>query len=128
MRKFFRNAGVMAAAEMIARIKGVIVLPILTRHLGPLDFGVWSQVSMIALLLSPLLSFGSEQGMLRILPGLPVERQYSKFLAWMLVALGGAVIFAASLILANAPISAIIFANTEYKGFVLLAAASLFTT
>jgi O-antigen/teichoic acid export membrane protein len=128
MRSFFRNAGVMAVAEMIARIKGVIVLPILTRHLGPLDFGVWSQISMIALLLSPLLSFGSEQGMLRILPGLPAEKQYSKFLAWVLVALGGAAIFAALLVLANAPVSAIMFANIEYKEFVLLAAASLFTT
>lgn len=128
MRNFFRNAGVMAVAEMIARIKGVIVLPILTRHLGPLDFGVWSQVSMIALLLSPLLTFGSEQGMLRILPGLPVEMQYRKFLAWMVVALGGAGIFAVLLILANAPISAIIFADVEYKKFVVLAAASLFTT
>jgi O-antigen/teichoic acid export membrane protein len=126
MKSFFRNAGVMAVAEMIARIKGVIVLPILTRHLGPLDFGVWSQVSMIALLLSPLLSLGSEQGMLRILPGLPFEKQYR--MAWMLVALGGAAIFAALLILANSPISVIIFANAEYKRFVLLAAASLFTT
>ncbi|MGB9115075.1 oligosaccharide flippase family protein [Bradyrhizobium sp.] len=128
IQKFFRNAGVMAVAEMIARIKGVIVLPLLTRHLGPLDFGVWSQVSMIALLLSPLLSLGSEQGMLRILPGLPFEKQYRMFLAWMLAALGGAAIFAALLILANSPVSVVIFGDAEYKRFVVLAAASLFTT
>jgi len=128
IQKFFRNAGVMAVAEMVARIKGVIVLPLLTRHLGPLDFGVWSQVSMIALLLSPLLSLGSEQGMLRILPGLPFEKQYRMFVAWMLVALGGAAIFAALLVLANSPISAIVFADAEYRRFVVLAAASLFTT
>ena len=128
MRKFFRNAGVMAVAEMIARIKGAIVLPILTRHLGPLDFGVWSQVSMIALLLSPLLSLGSEQGMLRILPGLPFEKQYRMFLAWIVTAVGGAAVCAALLILASSPISAIIFADVEYKRFVVLAAASLFTT
>ena len=94
MRKFLRNASVMAVAEMIARIKGVIVLPILTRYLGPLDFGVWSQVSMLTLLLSPLLSLGAEQGMLRILPGLPVDRQYRMFLAWILIALGGATVCA----------------------------------
>jgi O-antigen/teichoic acid export membrane protein len=128
MRKFFRNAGVMAVAELIARLKGAIVLPILTRHLGPLDFGVWSQVSMIALLLSPLLSLGSEQGMLRILPGLPFEKQYRMFLAWIVTAVGGAAIFAALLILASSPISAIIFADVEYKRFVVLTAASLFTT
>jgi O-antigen/teichoic acid export membrane protein len=128
IRSFFRNAGVMAVAEMIARIKSVIVLPLLTRHLGPLDYGVWSQVSMIALLLSPLLSLGSEQGILRILPGQPFQKQYRMFLAWMLVALGGAAMFAALLILANSRISAIIFADAEYKRFVVLAAASLFTT
>jgi O-antigen/teichoic acid export membrane protein len=118
----------MAVAEMIARIKGVIVLPLLTRHLGPLDFGVWSQVSMLALLLSPLLSLGSEQGLLRILPGLPFEKQYRMFLAWILVALGGAAMFGALLILASSSISAVVFADAEYKRLVVLAAASLFTT
>lgn len=128
IEKFFRNAGVMAAAEMFARIKGVIVLPILTRHLGPLDFGVWSQISMIALLLSPVVSLGSEQGLLRLLPGLAFEKQYRMFLAWMLFAVGGAAIFAILLIAANSSISLLVFASTEYKGFVVVAAFSLFTT
>lgn len=128
IERFFRNAGVMAAAEMFARIKGVIVLPILTRHLGPLDFGVWSQISMIALLLSPLVSLGSEQGLLRLLPGLAFEKQYRMFLAWMLFAFGGAAIFAIFLIAANSSISLLVFASAEYKGFVVLAAFSLFAT
>ncbi len=126
--KFFRNAGVMAAAEMFARIKGVIVLPILTRHLGPLDFGVWSQISMIALLLSPLVSLGSEQGLLRLLPGQAFEKQYRMFLAWMLFAFGGSAVFAILLIVADSPISRVVFASAEYKAFVVLAAFSLFTT
>jgi O-antigen/teichoic acid export membrane protein len=125
---FLRNASVMAVAEVIARIKGVIVLPILTRYLGPLDFGVWSQVSMLTLLLSPVLSLGSEQGVLRILPGLPVDRQYRMFLAWILIALGGATVCATVLILSHTLVSSIVFADASYERFIVLAAASLFAT
>ena len=118
----------MAVAEMIARIKGVIVLPILTRYLGPLDFGVWSQVSMLTLLLSPVLSLGAEQGVLRILPGLPVDRQYRMFLAWILIALGGATVCATVLVLSHTFVSSIVFADASYERFIVLAAASLFAT
>lgn len=125
---FFRNAGVMVVAEMVARLKGLIVLPLLTRYLGPLDYGVWTQVSVITLLLSPVLSLGAEQGLSRMLPGLDTERQFKCFLGWMLIALGGAVIAAALLLAANSAITHVFFAVQGYEAFVALAAASLFTT
>lgn len=125
--RFFRNAGVIAAAEMLARIKGVIVLPFLTRYLGPLDYGVWIQASMIALLLIPVLSLGMERGLLRMLPGMALNRQYRSFLAWTVITLAGAMICTGLLVALKSPISAAFFSDTDYGAFVILAAATLFS-
>lgn len=126
IRGFMRNAGIMAGAEVIARLKGVLILPLLTRYLGALDFGVWSQVSMVVLTLSPLVSLGTESGLIRILPGQPPQRQYSQFLAWVLLVLAGSAGFAALIELGGGTFSRLFFASTDYSEYMTLAAASLF--
>ena len=129
IRDFLRNAGVMGAAELVARIKGVIVLPLLTRHFGTLDFGVWSQVGMVIFTLSPLVVLGTESGLIRLLPGHPVERQYRLFQGWVLFLLANATIAALAVTLGGSWLSVAFFGQAgEYEMFMPLAAASLFAT
>jgi O-antigen/teichoic acid export membrane protein len=123
---FYRNAGVMAVAEVIARLKGVLILPLLTRYLGTLDFGVWSQVSMVVLTLSPLVSLGTENGLVRLLPGHPIERQYSQFLGWALIILFSALFFAALIEMSGSLFSRVFFGSASYDEYITLAAVSLF--
>lgn len=125
---FYRNAGIMAAAEVVARLKGVLILPLLTRHLGTLDFGVWSQVSMVVLTLSPLVSLGTEHGLVRLLPGQPTARQYNQFLGWGLLILVGALVLAALIEIGGGTFSRVFLASADYAEYMTLAAASLFAS
>lgn len=128
MRHFFRNAGMLAAAELIARLKGVLVLPILTRYLGASDFGVWSQVSVLVLVMSPLIALGTDNGLLRILPGQAADRQLRLFIGWAYFILAGACIAAVLLLVSGDWLSTLFFGNGDYRSYVPLAVASLFTT
>lgn len=125
IRAFFRNAGVMAGAELVARLKGLLILPLLTRYLGALDFGVWSQVSMVVLTLSPLISLGMENGLVRLLPGQRTDRQYRQYLAWVVIALSGAIALATLLEVGGGAFSKVFFAHAGYEDYMTLAAASL---
>lgn len=128
MRRFFRNAGIIAAAEVVARLKGLLIFPILTRHLGAMDFGVWSQVSMVVLMLSPMVSLGSDNGLIRLLPGQPFARQYRKFVGWIWFVLGGCLAMAAVVEIGGGVFSRLFFASADYTQYMPLAAASLFAT
>jgi O-antigen/teichoic acid export membrane protein len=128
-RSFFRNAGLLAAAEIFVRLKGLIVIPLLTHRLGPDGYGVWAQVATIALLIGPVLILGTDSAVVRFLPGTDREERNRRFAGWMLgvAVLGGVVCVLVSLL--REPLSVAMFGTAhEYARFVPLAAASIFAT
>lgn len=90
MRRFARDAMLYSLPTLIARLVGILLLPIYARHLGPADLGFVEYVaafSVFALLLIPL---EINQAMARLLPESDdPERQRSiiystvAFTAWM---------------------------------------------
>lgn len=129
IRKFFRNAGIMAGAEIIARVKGVIILPLMTRYLGAMDFGVWSQVGIVVFTLSPLIVLGTDVALVRLLPGTDPDRQYRKFLGWFSFVLLSCMAAAAIVTLEGHWISFAFFGTGgEYEHFMPLVAVSFFAT
>lgn len=129
MRLYFRNVGWLAAAEMFSRLKGFVVIPLITAYLGALDYGVWAQVAVLIGIVPPLIVLGTDSALVRFLPGLDRGRQNAYFTAWALM-LGALAVLAVSLIvLARDPIAAIFFGTSdEYARFVPLAGASIITT
>ncbi len=127
LRRFFKNAGIMAGTEIILRLKGFIFMPILTRHFGPLNYGVWSQVLMLISLFSPLLVLGTDSAVMRYFSGRPEEEQRKFFSAWNLFLLVITVPFCLILMLFKTPLSCFFFGSGgDYELFIPLAAASLF--
>jgi O-antigen/teichoic acid export membrane protein len=129
MPRFLRNLGVLTIAQFVARARGLILLPILSRYLGTAEFGAWMQVSVIAFALCPLVTFGTDRAMIRLLAGLDHEIQRRRFTAWFLFCAGGAALAAAAIALGRSPLALAFFGGEgEFLRFVPLAAASFFAT
>ena len=70
-KQYLRSSGILALTELALRLRGIILIPILTKYLGAVNFGVWAQVSVIASMLSPVLALGLDSAVVRFLPGRP---------------------------------------------------------
>ncbi|WP_417432228.1 polysaccharide biosynthesis C-terminal domain-containing protein [Kiloniella sp.] len=88
LREHYRNASFIAVAGLIARLKGLILLPFLTRHLGALDFGIWSQLTVIVSVFAPLIVLGTDSGSIRYLPQQADKKQLSYYSALFVFVLG----------------------------------------
>jgi len=81
---YFRGVSFIGIAEVIAKTKGLIIMPLLTRHFGALDYGVWSQVLAIVVTFSPLIALGTDQALYRIFSGKSREEQNQALSALLL--------------------------------------------
>jgi O-antigen/teichoic acid export membrane protein len=128
-RQFFKNVGWLAAAETLSRLKGLVVIPLITAYFGTLDYGVWAQVAVLVGLVPPLIILGTDSAVARFLPGEDEEQQKRHFFAWG-IAFGATALFACSLLLLiERPVAQLFFGQPErYEHFIPLAAASIFTT
>ena len=53
-KKFTKDVGLAGVAQLITSLKGLILLPILTKTLGPELYGIWAQILVTVSLLMPL--------------------------------------------------------------------------
>jgi len=126
LKRFFRNAGIMAVTEIVLRLKGFIFIPLLTRHFGPLNYGVWSQVGVLVSVFTPLLVLGTDSSVTRYLPGRPIDEQKRLFTAWTLFL--AALAFPTAILLVSSRqvlTSGFFGTDPEYQRFIPLAAATL---
>ncbi len=127
--QFFRNAGLMAAAELVARGKAFVIVPLLAHHFGALNYGAWAQVSVLVGIFGPLVAFGTDSAVVRFLPGRPLAEQRRAFSAWVLYLIGASVIVCGALLLAKGTIADWFFgARGEFETFIPLVAATLFVS
>ncbi|MCP4607491.1 MAG: oligosaccharide flippase family protein [Planctomycetes bacterium] len=64
---FVQRIGLAGIAQTIRGLKGLIILPILTKTLGESDYGIWALVITAILLLGPLLELGLAGATVRFL-------------------------------------------------------------
>src|SRR5438309_7277682 len=70
-KHYLRSSGILALTELALRLRGIVLIPVLTKYLGAVNFGVWAQVSVISSMLSPVLALGLDSAVVRFLPGRP---------------------------------------------------------
>lgn len=128
LRKYFKNAGIIAITETVLSFKSILIIPFLTRHLGALNYGVWSQISTVVAILSPFIILGSHHGIIRYLPGKPKEERRNQFVAWLLFLVLMCVLIFLVVILAREELADVVFGGgDEFNLFLPLAAISLAT-
>ncbi|HRA74085.1 MAG TPA: oligosaccharide flippase family protein, partial [Flavobacterium sp.] len=126
---FWKNASIMAFAEFFLKIKALIMLPLITKYLGPINYGVWSQVMVIVSLLSPLVFCGMENSLARFLPGQSIERQRREFTGWFLFGIVSSILMLGIVCALSYPFSELFFGTKkEYPLFVVLAGFNIVTT
>ena len=124
-RKFAKSTMVVASTEFLLRLKGLVLMPIITKRLGAANYGIWAQVSVIISLVEPIAIIGLPTGLYRYLPG--KEKSVIKREYWTVIA----IVFASTLgwcaliFLFSGRIATSFFDTTENALFVTLAGISV---
>lgn len=66
-KKFTKDVGLMGFLSMIGQLRGLILLPILAKEIGPANYGIWSQANVTIELLIPVALLGLNGAFIRFL-------------------------------------------------------------
>ena len=66
-QKFAKNFGIIGLANLFVAIEGIIFLPIITKILGAISYGIWSQLGVTVSLLTPIVLLGLPGALVRFL-------------------------------------------------------------
>jgi O-antigen/teichoic acid export membrane protein len=129
IRSFFRKASLLAGVEVIARLKGLVIIPLLTHRFHAVGYGVWAQVGVLVALFAPLITLGTDAGIVRYLPGTDRAERNRHFAGWLIAMAAVAVVVCALVALLRNQLAVVAFGEAgEYARFIPLAAASILTT
>lgn len=67
--KLIKDIGIVAISQILTSLGSFLLLPIITKTLGPYDYGTWAQISVTVSLLSPVAVMGLSMGIVRFLSG-----------------------------------------------------------
>lgn len=113
LRKYIKNAGVLTATELLLRLKGFILLPLLTRRLGTVDYGIWAQLLILVSAILPLIMLSTDSSFLRFAGGKPEKEQARTYSAWFIFLLVYSLLWMTGLCAFGGRISRVFFAKTE---------------
>jgi O-antigen/teichoic acid export membrane protein len=126
IRAFVTDIGVLGALQVLLRVQGLVVLPILSRGFGVEAYGIWTQFFVTLTLLSTIVSLSLDDPLIRFVAGaqtLDARREHY----YSMMAMVGTTNIAASVILLLWPgqIAYLMFGDSSYAIFVQLMAPTL---
>ena len=124
-RSYVQNVRILAASEVLLRLRGLILIPILTKHFGAANYGIWSQVTIVVSLLSPLLALGLDSAVMRFLPGRPTADIAIGFWSVVMYLAAASAVAAGVLWFASGPIAGAFFGGADNAGYVSICGLSL---
>ncbi|MCK5434976.1 MAG: oligosaccharide flippase family protein, partial [Dehalococcoidales bacterium] len=62
---FTKRVGLVSSSQIIIGLRGLIILPILTKTLGASSYGIWALVMVTIALLQPIIQLGLGNALLR---------------------------------------------------------------
>jgi O-antigen/teichoic acid export membrane protein len=127
-KKFAKDIGISASADVVLKLKGLIIIPILTKAFGAVNYGIWAQVAVITGLLGAVVIMGLDGAMMRFLPGKSKEEIREGFyssLLWMLVI---AAFLCLVLVFSSKLLAESFFGGVENSRFVILAGIVLISS
>jgi len=67
--RFAKNIGIVGLTNFLIVLERIILLPIITKLLGPANYGIWTQLGITLSLISPLILLGLPLALVRFLSG-----------------------------------------------------------
>ena len=103
-KKFTHDVGLIGATQLILRLVGLILIPIITKTLGAYQYGIWAQISVTISLFTPLAMLGLSATLVRFLAG---EKEKDKIR-------DGFFSVVAVIILSGSLLSALLFCSSDF--------------
>jgi len=66
-QKFTKDVGIIGFTELIKALKGIVLLPIITKLLGAENYGIWAQLIVTLSLITPIATLGLPFALVRFL-------------------------------------------------------------
>jgi len=124
-KQFAKNIGIIGLTNAIISLKGIILLPFLTKYLGIYDYGVWAQIMVTVSLFTPIVTLGLPFSLVRFLAGEKNKKEIREGIysvLFLIFAIG--LIISLFLIIFSRPVSS--FLGSEYDLIIILAFLVLF--
>lgn len=115
-RKFVQDIGLIGLANILNNFKSIAVIPILTKMIGSIAYGIWVQFKITALLVTPLVAMGIQNSIVKYLSGEKNKRKINEdfYSAVAISLLGGSIICLLFNIFQDT-LSLWIFGSTKYR-------------
>ena len=111
---FTQQIGLIGITNLIISLRGIILLPILTKTLGASEYGIWAQLMVTISLCTPLVTIGLLSGIVRFLAAETDKREIQEGLfSSLIVIFFFGLLFASLLFLSSNFLSHTIFHTTE---------------
>ena len=66
-QKFTKDIGIIGLTELVIALKGLVILPIITKLLGVENYGIWAQLIVTLSLITPIATLGLPYTLVRFL-------------------------------------------------------------
>jgi O-antigen/teichoic acid export membrane protein len=118
-----KDAAIIGMTQVMVNLGNFLLLPIITKTLGTVDYGLWIQVLVTISLLSSVATLGQGSTLLRFLRAKDQKRNMGReyFTVLYIMTLAGIAIVIAMVAL-SAPLSEFVFSSQEYAVLVVAAA------
>ena len=120
IKKYFKDAGFLSITEILLALKGLILIPILTKAYGAVNYGIWAQVAIIVGMITPLIIMGTDSAMFRFIPGEKREYARNSISTELLYVIPLSLLVALILCVSSTPLSTRFFGGPENSRFVAL--------
>lgn len=120
IKEYFKNAGILSFTEILLALRGFILIPILTKAYGAVNYGIWAQVAIIVGMISPLIIMGTYEAMIRFIPGESKEYARKCISTELLYILLLSLLVALILCVSSTSLSTSFFGGLENSRFVAL--------
>ncbi len=126
---FAQRVGLVGITNVFIGLKGMILLPVLTKSLGSEQFGIWSQILVTLYLLAPLAVLQLDVAFTRFIAGEKNTEKIRKdfYSILSIVAASGVLLAAITFILAS-PVAAIFFDGSKSVPYIKLLSVIIFLT
>lgn len=126
LKRFLKDSAVYGTSAVLARIVGIILLPLYTRALSPADFGISEILVTLITLTGIVLSLELPQAVYRVYPEESSQAEkirYASSAFWFISA--ASLVFVLLLLPFSRPLAALILSNSDLWRFVVIALCTL---
>lgn len=128
IQKYFKKSALLGLTELLLALKGLILIPILTKTFGSVNYGIWAQVTIIVSMLSPLAIMGLDSAFIACIAGKDKDTMKKAFSAILLFVIFISIAISIPLIIFSQSISALILDNSQNSLYIVLAAFVILET